>query len=32
MRVGERRMWITVQTQEGFPLYLTVTKQKPQFG
>lgn len=32
MRVGERRMWITVQTQEGFPLYLTVTKQKLQFG
>lgn len=32
MLVGKHRMWVTVQTQEGFPIYLTATREKPQFG
>jgi len=32
MVVGEAKEWVTIQTQEGFPLYLTVTPTKPQFG
>jgi hypothetical protein len=32
MLVGERTMWVTVTTQESFPLDLMVTRERPAFG
>lgn len=29
--IGERTMWVTVMTQESFPIHLMVTREKPAF-